>query len=481
MTHSAGSEPSTRTERPSTPRTIIEPSRETPVCRETEVLVVGGGPAGVAAAVAAARNGADTTLIERYNHLGGMATGGLVILIPHMSAGTAEQEVAGICQEIVDRLDAMGGARHPNRKLLGSADRNVIKKLEHYHDFVVDDRVRMSVIVDPELLKCVLNDMIEESGVKLFLHSWGTKALVDSNTVTGAIFESKSGRQAILSQRSIDCTGDGDIFASAGSEFEGAVDHSLRSGMLAVVFRLGEVDYLQFSNFRQSEPETYKGIMDEIRAIGGFPLLPIATHRDDQVWVNNWVPGNDCLNVEHLTSAEVRVRKVMRKAHEILKRKMPGFEKSFLLDTASQIGTRGSRRLLGEHMVTAEELRMGVVYQDTIAAIPRFTQNVSVHTPNRSIPYRALVPRLTENLLVAGRCFSSDVIANDVLNLIPFCVQMGEAAGTAAALSLADGVSPRGLNYQKLQRRLLEQGAWLPREIRRSLTAAESVPTLFGQ
>jgi 2-polyprenyl-6-methoxyphenol hydroxylase-like FAD-dependent oxidoreductase len=459
-------------------KAIIEPARETPVCRETEVLVVGGGPAGVAAALAAARNGADTTLIERYNHLGGMATGGLVILIPHMSAGTAEQEVAGICQEMVDRLDAIGGARHPNRKLLGSADSEVIRKLKHYHDFVVDGRVRMSVIVDPELLKCVLNDMIEEAGVKLYLHSWGGRAITDSDKVEGAVFESKSGRQAILSKLTIDTTGDGDIFASAGADFEGAVDHSLRSGMLAVVFRLGDVDYLKFSTFRQSEPEAYKAIMDEIRAVGGFSLLPVATHRDDQVWVNNWVPNNDCLNVEHLTGAEMKVRKVMRKAHEILKHKMPGFEKSFILDTASQIGTRGSRRLLGEYVVTMQDLRSGTVYDDTIAAIPRFTENLSAKTPNRCIPYRSLVPRATENLLVAGRCFSSDVAANDVLNLIPFCIQMGEAAGTAAALSLKDHVSPRRVNYGSLQQRLLEQGAWLPNEVRHALAESKAAPRL---
>lgn len=448
-----------------TRKTIFEPSRETVVSRDTEVLVIGGGPAGVAAAIAAARNGADTTLVERYNHLGGMATGGLVILIPHMSAGTRTQEVAGICQEIVDRLDALGAARHPSRQQLGSADAAVVSELKHYHDFVVDGRVRMSVIVDPEMLKCVLNDMVVEAGVKVFLHSWGTSALVDKDRVEGVVFESKSGRQAILSTLTIDATGDGDILASAGAEFDGVKDYTVRSGMLALIFRLGNVDYRKYSNFRHSDAEEFRSVMSEIQTASGFRMLPLAAHRDDQVWINNWVPGYDCLNVEDLTAAEIQVRSAMRKAHEILKNKMPGFDRSFILDTASQIGTRGSRRLVGEHVVTASDLQRGVVYPDTIAAIPRFQQNVSSKNPNRCIPYRSLLPRNIEGLLVAGRCFSSDIAANDVLNLIPFCVQMGEAAGTAAALSVKRSIAPRFLPHDILQKQLRAQSVWLPEEL----------------
>ena len=451
---------------------IIEPARHTKVCRETEVLVVGGGPAGVASAIAAARNGADVTLIERYNHLGGMLTGGLVILIPHMSAGTADQEVAGICQEMIDRLDAIGGVRHPQRKLLGSGDPAVIAKLGHYQDFTVGGKVRMSAIVDPELAKCVLNEMIEEAGVKLYLHSWSSRAFVDGNRVEGAVLESKSGRQAILSKITIDATGDGDIFASAGAEFDGAVNHNLRSGNLAVVFRLGDVDFLKYSAFRHSEPEAFAKLKAEIDKVAGFPMLALATHRDDQVWVNNWVPGNDCLNVEHLTAAEVRVRKAMLRVQKILREKMPGFEKNFILDTASQIGTRGSRRLRGEYVVTIDDVRAGTVFEDTIAAVPRFTENLSDKSPNRCIPYRALVPVRMENLLVAGRCFSSDIPSNDILNLIPFCFQMGEAAGTAAAMSLKEHINPRELNHQALQRRLYDQGVYLPREVRPGACAA---------
>lgn len=446
-------------------KTITEPSREVKVCRETEVLIVGGGPAGVAAAVAAARNGADTVLIERYGHLGGMATGGLVILIPHMSAGTKEQEITGICQEWVDRLDAIGGARHPKRKDLGSTDSKKINRLKRYQDFVIDGRVRMSVFVDPELLKCVLNDMIEEAGGKLFLHSWGSTAIVDGKSVKGAIFESKSGRQAILSQLTIDATGDGDLFASAGAEFDGTINPNLRSSMLAVVFRLAKVDYKKYITFRQSEQEAWSKVSEEMQGVGGFRILPLASHRDDIVWVNNWVPGKNCLNVEDITWTEVKVRQVMLKVHEILKKKVPGFKRSFILDTASQIGTRCSRRLLGEYVVTENDVRSGVVFEDTIATIPRYTENVSQKSPYKCIPYRSLIPRSIENLLVAGRCFSSEMPANDQLNLIPFCVAMGEAAGTAAAMATHGHISPRNVSPKALQQQLVKQGVWLPKEL----------------
>jgi hypothetical protein len=447
--------------------TIIEPARDIEVCRETEVLVVGGGPAGIGAAVASARNGADTVLIERYNHLGGMLTGGLVILIPHMSAGTHEQEIAGICQEIVDRTARFGGVRRPEKQHLGSANKSLIEKLQRYQDFVVGGRVRMTAFVDPELTKCVLNDMVVDAGIKLYLHSWGASAIVKNGVVKGAIFESKSGRKAVLCKTMIDTTGDGDMFASAGAEFDGTIaPPPTRSGMMAVVFRLGNVDYRKYTDFIKTNREEWSRVLDEVAEIGGFRMLPLASHRDDQVWVNNWVPNRNCLDVDDLTWTEVTVRKVMRKAHEVFKKKMPGFDQSFVLDTASQIGTRASRRLIGEYVVTDEDMRTGVVYDDTITAIPRYTENVSEDKPNKCIPYRALVPKGIEHLLAAGRCFSSEIHANDQLNLIPFCVAMGEAAGTAAALALTQGTLPRSVDMDKLQKQLISQGVWLPPRFR---------------
>jgi len=159
---------------------------------------------------------------------------------------------------------------------------------------------------------------------------------------------------------------------------------------------------------------------------------------------------------------ETETRKKMLLTHHFFRENVPGFEDSFILDTASQVGTRGSRRLIGEHILTEEELRSGTAYEDTIALFPPLTSNASPEKPNRSIPYRSLIPRNVEDLLVAGRCFSSDLVANDIMNLIPPCVAMGEAAGTAAALSIRQGVAPREVDYNKLRERLVDQGVPLP-------------------
>ena len=443
---------------------ILEPAREINVCYEADVVVVGGGPAGHSAAVAAARNGAKTVLVERYGHLGGMATGGLVIAIPHMSDGTKEQQIAGLCQEWVDRLDTVGGALHPKREELGSRDEKTVDYWSRFFSFVVDGAVRQSIIVVRELLKCVLNDMVEEAGVKLFLHSWGSQAIVNDGQVQGVTFESKSGRQAIQGKVIIDTTGDGDIFSSAGAEFNYAKDTGLRSSQLALVFRLGNVDFMKFSDFKKAEPQKYEESRKKIQEMTGITFLPLPSSRNDVMWVNNWVPGLSHLSVEDLTSVEVKIRKLMLPVSDYLRRNIPGFENCFILDTASQLGTRGSRRLIGEHVLTSEDLQSSTVYEDTIAVFPGLRRPVGEIGNKRHtyIPYRTLVPKKIEGLLVAGRCFSSDPVANNMYNLIPHCAAMGEAAGTAAALAVKHEVSPRQVDYKLLQKCLIKQGVPLP-------------------
>ena len=455
------------------PKTIQEPIRQLEVYKEAEVVVVGGGPAGVSAAVAAARNGADTVLIERYGHLGGMATGGLVILIPHLSDGTERLVIAGQQKEWLDRLEPLGGVVKPPFEAVGSSDPKLIEQWGSYRFFVVDGKIRLSAYADPEMLKCVLNDMVVESGVTLCLHSWGCRALMKGNRTIGIAFESKEGRKAVLGRVIIDATGDGDIFASAGADLDATLDPKLRSSKLALVFRVGNINYEKFRAFKGketqttsiyetgSEESTYAKLMGELNRLGGFTVT-MPTPRRDVVWFNNWIPDLSCLKVEDLSRMEVETRKKMLLTYKFFRENVPGFEDSYILDTASQVGTRGSRRLIGEHILTEEELRSGTRYEDTIALFPPLTANASAEKPNRCIPYRSLVPRNVEGLLVAGRCFSSDLVANDIMNLIPPCVAMGEAAGTAAALSAKEGVAPREVDYSILRKHLLGQGVALP-------------------
>ena len=441
-------------------RTFFEPGREISIINDAEIVVVGGGPAGVAAALAAARNGADTVLVERYGQLGGMATGGLVICIMPMSGGTKEQQIAGICQEIVDRLDALGAAVHPPKEDIGSNNIDRVKYWRQFPFFVVDKRIRLSALVDPEILKCVMNDMIEEAGVKLLLHSWGCRAIVENNAVQGIIFESKSGRQAIKSKVVIDTTGDGDIFASAGAEFDGKADQNLRSSKLALVFQVGRIDIDKFSEYRSANPQEYSAKLQELVKLGGF-TKPMRSALDDVMWFNNQLSGS-AINVEDLTRVEVSARKRMLTTQDYFKKNMPGFENSFIMDTASQVGVRGSRRLTGEYIITQDDIFKGTLFEDTIAVCPPFKYNVSSEKPCMHVPYRSLVPRKVDNLLAAGRCLSSDLVANDLLAPIQFCIAMGQAAGTAAALSIKGGIVPRRVDYGILQNCLMDQGVPLP-------------------
>jgi len=441
---------------------ITEPAREIKVCREADLVVVGGGPAGVAAAIAAGRKGIDTVLVERYGHLGGMATGGLVLEIVHMSGGTEEQWIAGLCQEMVERLDAQGAALHPAKEELGSSDAKVVRRWSRYNPFfVMEGRVRMTVVVDPEILKCVLNTMMDEAHVKLYCHSWASRAIVEDGTVRGVIVESKSGRQAITGRTVIDATGDGDIIASAGEGFDVTVDPETRSSNLALVFRVGNIDADRFHAFREGQPDRHSELMEEMRRLGGF-TVSLPTTREEIRWFNNWLPRLSAIDAEDLTWVEVNVRKKMLITYDFFKKNVPGFENSFIVDTASQVGTRGSRRLAGEHVVTGQETKAGIVYEDTIAVAPPKRNNISPEHPNACIPYRSLVPRKLEGLLAAGRCFASDAVANDRLNLIPHCVAMGQAAGIAAALAIKNGSRLRDVDYKVLQKQLIDEGVPLP-------------------
>jgi hypothetical protein len=444
---------------------IQEPAQDVNVCYEADVVVVGGGPGGHSAAIAAARNGAKTVLVERYGYLGGMATGGMVTMIPHLSGGTREPQIAGLCKEWIERLDARNGAIHPKEEELGSNDPDIVNYWKSRGIWYLSDegKVRLTVVTDPEILKCILNDMAEEAGVKLYLHSWGTRAIVEDNVVKGVIFESKSGRQAILGKVIIDATGDGDLLPSTGAEFTTKMDVHLRIRNLAVVFNFGGVDFDTFDKFRSSDPSAYPEMVRTVYMRNGFAASGFKGIHEGVAWVNNFLPGMgspglSSMNVEDLTMVEVYVRKRMLITLDFYKKHVPGFENAYIQNTAPQIGIRGGRRLIGEYILTERDMHTGRIFEDTIAIAPHLEHDISPMHPIRCFPYRCLVPRTIEGLLVAGRSFSSEDRVNEMLNLIGHCTTLGQASGTAAALAIKNDWRVRDVDVPLLRESLREQG-----------------------
>lgn len=442
---------------------IHEQAKEIEIFDRCDVLVVGAGPAGTAAAVSAARNGAGKViLLERYGHLGGMATGGQVLFIPHLSEGK-QQMIAGIQQEWLDRLEKMpNGLIGPDRKDIGSTDPALIDKWRKYYGFVCDGWIWYGAYVDPEMLKIAMVNMVEDAGVTVYCHAWGSEALMEGNRVIGVTFQSKEGRKAILAGKVIDCTGDGDIFASAGCAYEKEYSGDDRSYNVSVVFRLGNVDSEEFRNWKYDPNSHYRDKLAEYKKLFGYRISPFVTPMKDIMWVNNFVEGKDCCNVQDLTDTEMLIRRSLNEGIEWIRENVPGFKNAFLHDTASQLGTRGSRRLNGTYRLTMDDIAQTIEHEDTIAIIPAH-RRMKYKSPIE-LPYGVMLPADdVEDLLAAGRCFSSAHDANDHANLIPHCVALGEAAGAAAALALQSNTTFRNIDVKKVQQMLKKQGVYLPR------------------
>ncbi len=458
----------------STRRTITEPAREIEICREADVVVVGGGPGGIASALAAARNGADTVLVERYGHLGGMATGGLVTIIPNLSNINGEQQIAGICQELVDRLDARGATNYPKKADWGSTDEPLVN---HYINanlawfYIREDlnigrkRVLYTALTDPEILKCELNTMMEEAGVKLRLHSWGTRPIVDGNEVQGVFIENKSGRQAILAKVVIDSTGDGDLLQPAGVECDTRMKPGLRIAAFAFPFWIGNINMKKVEEFRTTQPEKYAELMEDLRRQGGaaFYMKDLVKYHDGIVWFHPFFPSMNQSDINEINRVELEGRKKMLLSYDFYRKRVPGFENSCIALSSPQLGTQGGQRVVGEYVCTEKDMISDEVFKDTIAVFANNdTGKISAKHPNVCIPYRSLVPKKVDGLLVACRAFSSEYGFNEYFNLIPHCIAFGQAAGTAAAMAVKAGIRPREVNYGKLQECLASQGVLLP-------------------
>jgi hypothetical protein len=442
--------------RPRPAKTVREAARDIPVFAETDVLVVGGGPAGTTAAIAAARLGADVLLVERYNHLGGLSTGGLVIWIDRMTDWSGKPIIRGLAEELMDRLpkDAIQG---PPRADWGSRDAATAaywsQRTAAYHGIVT-----WSPTVDPEALKTLSMQMTTEAKVRLLFHAWCAQPIVADNAIKGAIFESKEGRHAILAKVTVDTTGDADLIARSGAACESDIDEGDIHHCMNTAFLIGGVDMERWLSFRTNEPDAFAAFMAQGRERLKFFEKPFVSWRNDiALFMGPRLAGYSAINVEDLTTVELRSRELAVGHLDVYRNSAPGFAGAFLMLGAPQIGVRHSRRLTGLRKVTRQQWDSGYVWDDEIGV----STSLSPKTPNISVPYGALLPETLDNILGAGRHVSCDPNSHTFLREIPQCWLTGHAAGVAAALAVNSGTRPRDVDVRAIQRELLHQGAYL--------------------
>ena len=393
---------------------VIEPTKEIPIFHKTDVVVVGGGPAGFAAAVAAARAGSKVALVERYGSLGGLFTNGMVLIVLATSRktdGKWDLVTKGVCEELMVRAGKFG-------KDFSSEPANTCPK-----------KMWLPTI-DPECAKVIMDDMIAESKVEMFFHSWGVDVIQDGDKVLGVVFESKEGRQAILAKQVVDCTGDADMLFRAGGDYKQV------TAPVTTVFRWGNMDTI--------DPSKTPGAKFKTRGNEGNP---------DANWGGAQMIKGNGLSVRDLSRIEVIQRK--SNWNTVMKmRATPGWEKVYTTNSASQMGARQSRLIDAEYIIGRKEIFEGLKFDDVIGWCGH-------DGPHAAFPicYRQILPKKVDNVLCAGRCLGKgDTI--DTFRLIAPCFVTGQAAGVAAALAAQKGVAPRALAFSDIARALDAQNVY---------------------
>lgn len=435
---------------------IHEPACEVPIYHRSDVLVVGGGPSGCAAALAAARAGADVTVLERYNHLGGLSTGGLVIWIDRMTDWEGRKVIRGFAEEVLERMPPEGLAG-PRPADWGSKETG---KVAYWGQRTSAFRgvVCWAPTLDPERLKSLSQEMLLEAGVRLVFHSWAARPIVEDGAVRGAIFESKAGRQALMAAVVVDATGDGDMFARAGADFDsdievGDVHHSTNTS-----FMLAGVDMQRWLAFRQGEPGQFAAFTQLGREQLGFFQTPYVSWRNEiALFLGPRQSGLSALDVDDMTEVEIRSRRFMMGHCAFFRAHAPGFEGAYIMESAPQLGVRHTRRLVGVSRIARADWDQGIIAPDEVGVSP----SVSARFPVISVPYGVLVPRKLDGLLACGRHISCDANSHGFMREIPQCWLTGQAAGIAAALAANARAEPRAVNVIELQKILREQGAYL--------------------
>ena len=460
----SGRDPARR--RAPTGLTVAEPARDTPVHAVCDVLVVGGGPAGWAAAVAAGRLGARVILLERHNHLGGLSTGGLVVWIDRMTGWDGALLIRGLAEELMDRLpkEAVAG---PPREAWGSRDAATAAwwavRTAAFHGIVTH-----SPTVCPEWLKATCLEMAAEAGVDIVFHAWGAEPIIRDGAVAGAIFESKQGRRAVLAKVTVDGTGDGDLYARAGAAFADDVDGRDIHHCMNTAWVFGGVDMPRYLAWRSGEPEAFAAFMQRGKAAAGFFDKAFASWRDDvALFMGPRLAGYSAVEVDDLSEVEAISHRLMFRHLEVYRAHAPGFERAFPMLSAPQLGVRHARRLRGVEAVTRAWWD-GRVSEAEIGVSP----SLSPKFAPVSVPYGAIVPERLDGLLAPGRHLSCDATSHSFLREIPQCWLSGQAAGVAAALAAARGLVPRAVPVAAIQAALQAGGALV-----RTAQAAQPVVT----
>jgi hypothetical protein len=426
--------------------TVRLPERRVPVVAQCDVLVVGGGAAGMAAAIAARRQGADVVLVERYGYLGGLASGGLIVLLLTLDDGNGRQVVAGLCQELVERLDARGGCFFPPAPDWASYDAALVEKYRRWGLVwgAGPHRVRYSVAYDPEEYKHIANEWVREAGVRMMYHRWASDVVYEldrphgrpAGRISHVVFTTKAGPQAVRAAQVIDATGDGDVFTLAGEPHEKEQVHPW------LWFRMAGV--------RDADAAQAAG--------GGFFFRTVKAGQVLLPWGAAERIGRriDATDPDDLTFAELECRRMVMDEVARLRAQAPGFEDAYLTDVALTLGVTESRRLTGRYVLQRYDLDR--VFDDTVASTGHWTKYGVVY----HIPYRSLTPQRTSNLLAVGRCISVDHRTHHATKEIPPCFATGEAAGIAAVQALRAQGAVQDVDVGAVQRTLRAAGAWLP-------------------
>jgi hypothetical protein len=435
--------------------TVAEPARDIPVHAACDVLVVGGGPAGWAAAVAAARRGARTILLERHNHLGGLSTGGLVCWIDRMTGWDGDLLIRGLAEEVLDRIpkDSRAG---PPREAWGARDAATAAwwglRTAAFHGIVTH-----SPTVCPEFLKAACLEMAAEAGVELVFHAWGAEPVLRDGAVAGAIFESKQGRRAILAKVTVDGTGDGDLYARAGAAFADDIDERDIHHCMNTSWVFGGVDMPRYLAWRAEQPDEFSEFMRRGKEAVGFFDKAFASWRDDvALFMGPRLAGYSAVQVDDLSEVEVLSHRLMLRHLDRYRAECPGFAGAFPMLSAPQLGVRHARRLGGVEPVTRAWWD-GRVSAAEIGVSP----SLSPKFAPVSVPYGAILPAALDGLLAPGRHLACDATSHSFLREIPQCWLTGQAAGVAAALAAEAGVAPRAVPVAAIQAALRGQGAHL--------------------